>query len=728
MDTLKEAKALWKCGLAVLWLHPKSKRPIGLNWTTGKRKTWEELESQYKPGMNVGVRLGEPSRLTKGYLFCVDIDVKKPSKEVLKTVLAVARGFLGPDYEKCSRVISGGGNGSRHLYAVSNAPFDQITLGKVKNEWEVIAYSTGRQMVLPPSVHPDTGKAYEWLFPFTGELPLISNTSFSGKVSELKSKQLFQEMPLLLSAGGEVVEDFKVEKVDVSWLPISDRMRDIIIKGTGVVDRSAQLLPASAALYSAELTRNEVLSVLTDTRYFLGRAAYDHAKTHSRKRAAEWVWRFTTKRIEKEKTPDFTETPDAVPLSEEDIKKQNIEFIEESWRNKLSKTVKGAIKPCFLNALLILENEFGIELFHKDDFSLRRTYGMDTIWGGKKGIEISDEDVTAIRRYIGEQYHFELEDKHVVSAITSISSRNHHHPVREYLDKLKWDGKPRIETWLKIYAKVEAQKEYLETISRKVLCAMVTRAYRPGAKFDYVLILEGPNQGEGKSRSIRALASPDWAGTVRFDMDHKDFVLALQGRWVTEISELSGLGKKNTAFVKAIVSEESDRIRHPYGRFTETLPRQGIFIGTTNHFQYLEDETGNRRFWPVRVGVKIDVEGLEKVRDQLFAEAKFAVNLGEPLYIEDPKVELMARSAQASRMSEDSWEETIRQYFKKEENIGKAKDGFKILDLFSINGPLGGKFDSEANLRRGCRALRRLGFHPRDIRGIRGHGKYWIKE
>lgn len=706
--TLLEAKRLWDMGWAILWVHPRDKRPIGNAWTSGPRKSWKELRESYKPGNNVGVRTGAPSRIGDYFLGCLDLDVKDPTKKE-ELVAAYRRACVG---KVLPEVRSGSGNGSRHGYFLSPEPFKQVTLFK-ESYGELIAYSEGRQMVLPPSIHP-SGRSYVWKRPLK-ELPVLS----------FESVQLGPKKSDKTDLPGR----FVFTKVDLEWLPISEEVRKGITTCEGVKDRSAYLMKASTALYSAGLDRDEVLSVLTDKRYALGETAFDHAKTNDRQRAAEWLLKFTTAKIEKERSSDIFK--DVAVTKPRKLSKEEIEA-QRDWQDKLVTTANGkGFKPCFMNALLILENKFGTSLFHKDDFSLRRTYGMDTPWGGKKGRELNDEDITAMRRYVCENYNFELEEKHVVPAITSISSRNHHHPVTEYLDSLVWDGVHRVDTWLKDFAGVDAEKEYVETISRKVLCAMVARAYRPGTKFDYVLILEGPNQGEGKSRSIRALATPEWAGTVRFDMDHKDFVLALQGRWITEISELSGLGRKNTAFVKAIVSEESDRIRHPYGRFTETLPRQGIFIGTTNHFHYLEDETGNRRFWPVRVGPKIDVEGLAKVRDQLFAEAKVLLEKGEKLYIEDTRIERLARDQQSSRMAEDSWEEKIVRFFLTQKDIPKNErfntHKFKILDLFGKDGPLRESIDSEQNLRRVCRCLRRLNYYPRDMKGQKGHGKYWVK-
>lgn len=709
---LEQVRKLYDMGGALLLLHPESKRPVATGWTKAPRATWEELQARYRKGMNVGIRLGAVSKIGEGYLAVVDCDLKDES---YAAELADALNNFLPNYGDYPIVNSGRGNGSMHIYVTTAAPIKERKIAGKKGKWEIVLMGEGRQVVLPPSVHPDTGKHYAWRRGVGGVIPLLELVPGASNLS-----------PAMIA--DSLAGDFIPETVDLSELQVE--LQDAIIKGP-VPDRSAYLMTATNALLRARFTDNQILSVLTDRGLYLGNTAYDHAHTDVRQKAAQWVQRHTLHKAHlaidaKYDFPDGTDN--TATLTDQQAEKQAERLLPVlDWQATLERNQKTRkLKDTIMNVFKILKGEFG-DLFHLDEFAVRVTYAIDTPWGEKAGQEITDSGILEIIYWLATHYSLEPKKETVYSAMYLLSRRNGHHPLREYLDRVQWDGNPRIDTWLKDYAKVEVEPQYepyLRAISRKVLCAMVARAYYPGIKFDHVLILEGPLQGEGKSRTVQALASPAWAGTVRFDMDQKDFVLALQGRWASEISELSGLGKRGTNFVKAIISENQDRIRHPYGRLTDTLPRQGIFIGTTNHYSYLEDETGNRRFWPVHVGTKIDVEGIARDRDQLFAEAKFCFfEEGEALYLEDPAIEQLAREVQGNRVSETGWEDLVRDFLVRDK---LAKDvagapywhdqGFKTADLFAQDGPLYRVNHTPADHHRGVKTLHKLGFKMHNVR------------
>jgi predicted P-loop ATPase len=157
-----------------------------------------------------------------------------------------------------------------------------------------------------------------------------------------------------------------------------------------------------------------------------------------------------------------------------------------------------------------------------------------------------------------------------------------------------------------------------KAIGRIVLLAGVRRIRRPGSKFDTIMVLEGP-QGGGKSTAIKMLAGPEnFSDQELLTLDAKAQMEALEGVWILEIAELEGISRADTAKVKAFASRSDDNARPAYARFKEKRPRQTIFIGTTNDDKYLRDMTGNRRFWPVKIG-QIDLEALARDRDQLWA-------------------------------------------------------------------------------------------------------------
>jgi hypothetical protein len=152
-------------GAALHWLQPGQKRPIAEGWSTAPRATRADLERQHIPGANIGIRLGEPSKTPAGYLHLIDLDIRKPEAEA-DAWAAVRR--LVPTLDQLPMVISGSGTG-RHFYFWSETPLRSEKLAKGEG-WEVELFGTGKQAVLPPSIHPDTGKPYRWERPIVREL------------------------------------------------------------------------------------------------------------------------------------------------------------------------------------------------------------------------------------------------------------------------------------------------------------------------------------------------------------------------------------------------------------------------------------------------------------------------------------------------------------------------------------------------------------------------------
>ena len=210
-------------------------------------------------------------------------------------------------------------------------------------------------------------------------------------------------------------------------------------------------------------------------------------------------------------------------------------------RNK-HKQIKASAK----NTKLILQNGVSQKAFIRDAFSLRDFYGIKSPWNDKKIDEsIADIDITNILFWLAEKWGIEPRDGTVVKAVAQIASENKIHPVRDYLEKLKWDGELRINTWLKTYLRAVGPEPYLEAISRKFLCAAVARILQPGIKFDHMLILEGP-QGIGKSSAANILGG-EWFSDPSINIGDKDSIQALHGKWIIEMGgELSKSHKSKT--------------------------------------------------------------------------------------------------------------------------------------------------------------------------------------
>ena len=242
------------------------------------------------------------------------------------------------------------------------------------------------------------------------------------------------------------------------------------------------------------------------------------------------------------------------------------------------------------------------------------------------------------------------------AAVQHFASMRLIHPLRDHLDGRAWDGERRLESWLTTYLGV-AKNDYSQAVGRAWLISAVARVFKPGCKADHALILEGP-QGAFKSTACSIIAmSPDWFADEIADLGSKDSAQDLRGKWIIEIGELSAMRRSEVERVKAFISRSSDHYRPSYGRRSQDFARQCVFIGTTNADAYLADETGGRRFWPVKVG-KIDTDALRRDIGQLWAEAVAAFKAGEAWHL-PREIEMQAREQQADRRITDPWEDAI---------------------------------------------------------------------
>ena len=274
-------------------------------------------------------------------------------------------------------------------------------------------------------------------------------------------------------------------------------------------------------------------------------------------------------------------------------------------------------------------------------------------------VELGDIELRGLR-FEADAAGLSPPEEYFRSALLAFAHEDSFHPVLEYIDGLRWDGVERLDAFLTRYGGVQ-ETELTQAFGRKTLLAAVRRVRRPGCKFDACLTLEGP-QGCGKSSLIRALAGDAWfTDCVPVGADAKTVLEQTAGVWIAELAELAGIRKNDAEHVKTMLSRQSDRARLAYGRLTSDVPRQFIFIGSVNVGEFLRDESGNRRFWPVRVGT-INVPLLTRDRDQIWAEAAHFEARGENLEL--PR-ELWAAAAveQAERIAIDPWEPMLVRMF-----------------------------------------------------------------
>lgn len=271
-------------------------------------------------------------------------------------------------------------------------------------------------------------------------------------------------------------------------------------------------------------------------------------------------------------------------------------------------------------------------------------------WNGRP---IEDHDFIDIRMII-EQAGFQPNDKDVRPGVMRLAQDHKYNPVRDYLDGLKWDGKPRIDHWLHRLMGA-ADTDFVRSISPKVLISAVARIYQPGCQVDTMLVLEGA-QGVRKSSAVQVLFGHANAYEVVSSFEnHKQLAMSIMGAWGVELAEFVSVSKSHAGSVKGLISMRTDRVVLPYGRALSDLPRRCVFIGTINPgaMGYLTDDTGNRRYWPVTV-TKVDLDKLADHRDQMWAEAVHRYRGNEPWWLSREETAL-AEEVQADREEDEPW-------------------------------------------------------------------------
>lgn len=279
---------------------------------------------------------------------------------------------------------------------------------------------------------------------------------------------------------------------------------------------------------------------------------------------------------------------------------------------------------------------------------LREPPGAGDLALPRKGELVTDGHLAVVQFWFRHQYRttFGLRDLlHGLKLAAPVV-----HPLQAYLTELVWDGMPRLDTWLSRYTGAP-QNQYTLGVGRWWMLSAVARAFQPGCKVRYMLILEGP-QDTGKSMVAEILGG-DWYLPHLPDLRSEDeAATTLAGRWIVEVDELDALKGAAHSRIKSFVSRNMDVYRPKYGICAVERPRGCVFFGTTNETEYFTDVTGATRFWPVSTGT-IDTDGLRAVKDQLWAEAVHCRRVLLEQWWPDKAVAPILATEQALRLEQD---------------------------------------------------------------------------
>lgn len=621
-------RSLRAAGFILFPLHGKVP-PAGLQWREVKADdyTAEELSSG-----NYGIALPP-------HVVVIDIDPRN-FEQGDQPHIRLARA-VGSALSSFSVRTGAGGT---HIYL--RKPADYLTRGAHKDYPGIDFKSHGGYVVGPGSIHPDTGTVYT-----VGEgAPGTLAAAPQALLDLLKrTGDAFGELPGL----GEYVNDAPTQERFVDYLEktakpsIQGKGGDLNAFAVACFGRDLGLPPATAWNLMVELWNprcqppwdDEELKakVIHAYRYARGKIGNKHPKAHFDEIAVEG------------KPKEIPSHLPALPAKSKDV----------AW----DQTIQGELKRTLHNLLNYLRvPEFGMSnLFGYNEFSRRYEFQVPAPWHrGRMPIpaEVTEHDHMLLKGYLATRHKFEVSVQLIAEAIANVAHERRFHPVREYLNGLKWDGTKRLDTWLTDYLGVE-DSPYTRACARKTLCAAVMRVQRPGCKFDNVLILEG-GQGLGKSTAVEILAG-DWGCDAPIDPHSRDTVQLMQGHLIMEMAEMEVTRRAEYEALKAFITRKHDKARLAYGRTVMEFARQSIFIATKNPVgdgTYLTDEE-NRRWWPVTVRGMVDFKGLKAARNQLFAEAVVRCTAGERLDMDTPELAVAAKETVGLRQAGDPWEERI---------------------------------------------------------------------
>ena len=329
------------------------------------------------------------------------------------------------------------------------------------------------------------------------------------------------------------------------------------------------------------------------------------------------------------------------------------------------------VKATIDNFYRLITNHYG------DDLRMNEMTGKPEWWDHhtKEWREWTDAQESQARAYFEGNYGMYSQAK-LADALQIYFQAHRVNPLIDILEKLVWDGKPRVEQFLHDVMKCD-DNEYTRECSRLIFAGGVHRAYRPGCKFDDMIVLIG-GQSAGKSTIVRWLNLDDRFFREIKTISGKEGIEAIRGVWIGEVAELMAMTRvKEAEAVKAYITSQEDSYRPPYGKHVQTIPRRCMFIGTTNNPQFLTDKTGNRRFYPVKVQslayrMYANADVIQDYIRQAWAEAVHLYKEGKLQPFAKREVLDQIREAQEAAMEDDWRIGAIRQYLEEKKKMNGA--------------------------------------------------------
>lgn len=380
-------------------------------------------------------------------------------------------------------------------------------------------------------------------------------------------------------------------------------------------------------------------------------------------------------------------------IASENLQNAKYDFVEEmeiseeerNWMDELELDAKGKYLSTATNIDLIFKNDIRLKtVFRHNEFDSRNYVFATLPWRKVPNPEpLKNVDYSGVRNYFEKYYGISSSAK-IDDSLNLEMEKNSYHPIKQYLRSLEWDKQPRVDTLLIDYFGTKDNVYFRESI-RKMLVGAVARVINPGCKFDLVLVIVG-SQGAGKSTFIKKLAV-DWFSDTFSTYNGKEALEQLQGCWLVEMAELSGINKSEIETVKHFLTKQEDSFRPAYGRVKETFLRQCVFFGTTNNKDFLRDPSGNRRFMPVdanQIAVKKSIwdDLTPEEVDQIWAEAFHLYKKGEKLFL-SAEAESIAKIEQRSHSEFDERKGIVEEYLNR-----LLPENWDDMDIFERRGYL----------------------------------------